>query len=79
MLITPIKAMKPFMTQILHSMFKINTLDIKTGKNWTDISMNDTLFCIETKHAITAARSFGGPIKTKEKCISCTTAEPHCK
>ena len=41
--------------------------------------MNDTLFGIETKHAITAARSFGGPIKTKEKCISCTTAEPHCK
>ena len=31
--------------------------------------MNDTLFCIETKHAITAARSFGGPIKTKEMCI----------
>ena len=41
--------------------------------------MKNTFYFAMREHAMITARFFGGPIKTKEKCISCTTAEPHCK
>ena len=49
------------------------------NKTYNNVSMKNTFYFAMREHAMITARFFGGPIKTKEKCISCTTAEPHCK